>query len=203
MINPDQKTIASVFVSDTSAGVATLMLVNDCAVLMSLWAPTEDDDRILKAACKSSPDQYILNPNPRSKDESFFADQLKRLGNKDVQILEPFHIEAGMEVLREMLAMKELLCNSCDGWPELSKKLENKKAEKPPQLMALLQALVFLKQAANQPEIGFGMALAGQPARSQSRQQSEQAGTAGFGMRLGGGRRGRYDHWVRRGDRLI
>ena len=142
--------------ADASAGVATLMLVNSRAVLMSLWAPTEDDDRILKAACKSSPDQYVLNPNPRSKDESFFADQLKRLGNKDVQILEPFHVEAGMEVLREMLATKELLCNSCDGWPAIASEMENKRAEKPPQLMALLQALLFLKQSANQPEIGFG-----------------------------------------------
>ena len=178
MMIPGTKTIASVFVCDASAGVATLMLVNSRAVLMSLWAPTEYDGRILKAACKSSPDQYILNPNPRSKDESFFADQLKRLGNKDVQILEPFHIEAGMEVLRERLAMKELLCNSCDGWPVIAKEMANKKVEQPSQLMALLQALVFSKQSANQPEIGFG-------------------------MRLGGGRKGRYDHWVRRGDRLI
>ena len=98
-------------------------------------------------------------------------------------------------MLRETLAMEELLWNSC-GWMarRFPKNLRNKKVEKPPQLMALLQALVFLKQAANQPEIGFGMALAGQPARSQSRQQSEQAGTAGFGMRLGGGRRGHHSH---------
>ena len=60
----------------------------------------------------------------------------------------------------------------------IAKEMANKKVEQPPQLTALLQALVFLKQAANQSEIGFG-------------------------MRLGGGRRGRYDHWVRRGDCLI
>ena len=56
MTIPGTRTIASVFVSDASAGVATLMLVNSRAVLMSLWAPTEDDDCILKAAGESSPD---------------------------------------------------------------------------------------------------------------------------------------------------
>ena len=113
----------------------------------------------------------MLNPDPRSKDESFFAGQLRRFGNKDVQILEPFHIEVGMEVLRELLATKELLCNSCDGWPAIASEMKNKRTEKSPQLMALLQALLFSKQSGNQPEMGFG-------------------------MRLGGGRRGRYDHWV-------
>ena len=168
---PGTKTIASVFVCDASAGVATLMLVNSRAVLMSLWAPSEDDDRILKAAGESSPDQYVLNPNPHSKDESFFADQLRRLGNKNLQVQKPFHAETGMEVLREMLATKELLCDRCDGWAAIASEMKNKRTEKSPQLMALLQALLFSKQSGNQPEMGFG-------------------------MRLGGGRRGRYDHWV-------
>ena len=56
MMIPGTKTIASIFISDASAGVATLMLVNSRAVLMSLWAPSEDDDCIFKAAGESSPD---------------------------------------------------------------------------------------------------------------------------------------------------